>query len=137
MMLSKRLTQTDISKRLAIPTQSLPLFPRFEDGGHEIELEVWDEENNDKILWKLVCSIRTNGKYPKPVFSKGWLRFVKAKGLSVGDEVRLYKTENITKLFGNVVCQLRYSIVVVKGDEASVTISEAAAAAGANFETIA
>ncbi|XWS44158.1 hypothetical protein CRYUN_Cryun15aG0020600 [Craigia yunnanensis] len=128
-MFSKRLTQTDISKRLAIPTESLSLFPPFEDGGNnEIELGVWDvddDENNGK-LWKFVCSIRKNGKYKIPVFSKGWLDFVKAKGLSVGDEVRYYKKENRTKLFGNVVCQLRYSIEVVKGGKASGTRSAAA-----------
>ncbi|XVE83998.1 hypothetical protein DITRI_Ditri16bG0133500 [Diplodiscus trichospermus] len=120
---SKRLTQTDISKRLAIPTESLSLFPPFEDGGKEIELEVWDgndddDESNGKT-WKFVCSIRKTGKYKKPVFSKGWLSFVKAEGLSAGDEVKLYKKESRTKLFGNVVCRLRYSIEVVKGAEAS------------------
>ncbi|XVF58046.1 hypothetical protein PTKIN_Ptkin07bG0031100 [Pterospermum kingtungense] len=137
MMFSKLLTRTDISERLAIPTQSLPLFPPFEDGGTEIELEVWDDdddENNGKMLWKFICSIRSTGKYPKPVFSKGWLSFVKAKGLSVGDEVRLYKTQNRTKLFGNVVSLVRYTIEVVKEIEPPRT-SSPAAAGGANPET--
>ncbi|XWS32749.1 hypothetical protein CRYUN_Cryun22dG0016300 [Craigia yunnanensis] len=129
MMFSKPLSRTDISK-LAIPTYSLSTFPPFQDGRHEIELEVWDDDGK---MWKFVCSIRKTGKYQKPVFSKGWLDFVRAKGLSVGDEVRLYKDDNITKLFGNVVCQLRYSIKVVKGVEAGTT----SAAAGANSETTA
>ena len=128
---SKRLTQTDISKRLAIPTDSLSMFPPFEDGGNEIELEVWDDDGK---MRKFVCSIRKTGKYQKPVFSKVWLDFVRAKGLSVGDEVRLYKNENRIKIFGNVVCQMRYIIKVVKGAEASGTTS---AAAGANSETTA
>ncbi|XWS32748.1 hypothetical protein CRYUN_Cryun22dG0016200 [Craigia yunnanensis] len=131
MMFSKPLFHTDISKRLAIPTYSLSMFPPFQDGRHEIELEVWDDDGK---MWKFVCSIRKTGKYQKPVFSKGWLDFVIAKGLSAGDEVRLYKNENRTRLFGNVVYQLRYSIKVVKGAEASGTTS---AAAGANSETTA
>ena len=134
MMFSKRLTQTDISKRLAIPTDSLSMFPPFQDGRHEIELEVWDDDGHDGKIWKFVCSIRKIGNYQKPVFSKVWLDFVRAKGLSVGDEVSLYKIENRSKLFGNVVCELRYSIKVVKGAEASGTTS---VAAGANSETTA
>ena len=110
-MFSKPLSRTDISKRLAIPTYSLSMFPPFQDGRHEIKLEVWDDDGK---MWKFVCSIRKTGNYQKPVFSEVWLDFVRAKGLSVGDEVSLYKIENRTKLFGNIVCQLRYSINVVR-----------------------
>lgn len=133
MMFSKPLTKTDISKRLAIPTSRLPLFPALpsEDGGNEIEMEVWDDNyydgNSNGKLWKFVFKIRNNDKYRKPVFSTGWLDFVRAKGLAVDDVVTLYKTENRTRLFGNVVSQLRYSIevVVMRGAEA-----EASAAGG-------
>ncbi|EOY02452.1 Uncharacterized protein TCM_016924 [Theobroma cacao] len=117
-MFSKRLTRTAISKRLALPTKKLSLFPPF-DGGYEIELVVWDDDDDvRRQVRKFVCSIRKTG-YPKPVFSRGWLDFVVAKGLTVGDTVTLYKKEDRTKLFGHVLCQSRYSIKVDRTAEAS------------------
>ncbi|WRX20783.1 hypothetical protein QQP08_013270 [Theobroma cacao] len=116
-MFSKRLTRTDMSKRLALPTKRLSLFPPF-DGGNEIELVIWDDDVNGQV-WNFVCSIRQTG-YPKPVFSRLRLDFVVAKGLTVGDKVTLCKKEDTAEIFGHVLCQSRYSVKEDRAAEASI-----------------
>ncbi|WRX15524.1 B3 DNA binding domain - like 10, partial [Theobroma cacao] len=78
----KRLTQTDTNKRLAIPTNSLVYFPGFR-GNHSVELKVKDKSHR---LWTFHCSIRKK-RYLKPVFSSGWLEFIRSNNLRIGDKV--------------------------------------------------
>ncbi|XP_021286448.1 AP2/ERF and B3 domain-containing transcription factor RAV1-like [Herrania umbratica] len=78
----KRLTPTDIDKRLAIPTNSLVYFPGFR-GNHSVDLKVKDKSHR---LWTFRCSIRKK-RYLKPVFSSGWLEFVRSNNLRIGDKV--------------------------------------------------
>ncbi|EOY02446.1 Uncharacterized protein TCM_016918 [Theobroma cacao] len=109
-MFSKRLTRTDMSKILALPIKRLSLFPPF-DGGNEIELAT------------------------QPVFSRGRLDFVVAKGLTVGDKVTLCKKEDTAELFGRVLCQSRYSVKADRTAEASIGTGTRAAA-GASETTL-
>ncbi|WRX20544.1 hypothetical protein QQP08_013031 [Theobroma cacao] len=123
-MFSKRLTRTDMSKRLALPTKRLSLFPPF-DGGNEIELVIWDDDDDDDV----------NGQATQPVFSRGRLDFVVAKGLTVGDKVTLCKKEDTAELFGRVICQSRYSVKADRTAEASIGTGTRAAA-GASETTL-
>ncbi|CAL8998132.1 unnamed protein product, partial [Prunus brigantina] len=82
----KYLTETDIEGRLAVPSEWLKILPPFEKGCFEVQFEVTDGVG---FFWQLCCSIRKKG-YRKPVLqSEGWLKFVNAKGLQVGDKVVL------------------------------------------------
>lgn len=88
-LFSKFLSPTDIQKRLSIPMKSFASFPRFKVG-HALDLKVKDETGNQ---WLFRLSIRKK-HYLKPVFSKGWCKFVQSKNLKVGDKVKLYKEED-------------------------------------------
>ncbi|BFG19867.1 hypothetical protein CerSpe_061410 [Prunus speciosa] len=82
----KYLTETDIGGRLAFPSEWLKILPPFENGSFEVQFEVTDGLG---FYWQFCCSIRKKG-YRKPVLqSEGWLKFVNAKGLQVGDKVVL------------------------------------------------
>ncbi|XP_022741902.1 B3 domain-containing transcription factor NGA4-like [Durio zibethinus] len=112
-LFSKRLTGTDIMKRLAIPTESLAFLPRF-CGGHALELLVRDENGK---CWTFVCSIRKTGAYQKPVFQQGWQDFVVAKCLNVGDKVTFYEAEEAEdgiKIFGSILPHSRHRVEIVR-----------------------
>ncbi|CAL8108621.1 unnamed protein product [Prunus armeniaca] len=85
--LEKYLTETDIEGRLAVPAEWLEiLLPSFGKGSFEVQLEAKDGVG---FYWQFCCAIRKEG-YPKPVLqSAGWLKFVNAKDLQVGDKVVL------------------------------------------------
>ncbi|XVE48583.1 hypothetical protein DITRI_Ditri01bG0013000 [Diplodiscus trichospermus] len=85
---SKRLTETDIKKRLAIPMNILPALPDF-NGNHAVEIHLTYGTKE----WRIFCSIRKNG-YKKPVFSRGWRKFVICNNFNVGDELTLYKVND-------------------------------------------
>ncbi|KAF9671128.1 hypothetical protein SADUNF_Sadunf12G0015300 [Salix dunnii] len=80
---SKQLTNTDIKKRLSLPTKFFKSLPSF-NGGHAVSFEAMDE---DGFVWTFQCSTRQEG-HPKPVLSKGWLAFVRNKKLKVGDTIK-------------------------------------------------
>ncbi|XVF67658.1 hypothetical protein PTKIN_Ptkin10aG0139100 [Pterospermum kingtungense] len=91
-LFSKLLTQTDIQRRLSVPTHILSLLPNFLDGDHRYtDLQVKDCCGG---LWSFRCIWR-DGVYAKPVFSKGWLEFVYAKNLKIYDKVVLYKEKDM------------------------------------------
>ncbi|XWS62845.1 hypothetical protein CRYUN_Cryun06bG0045500 [Craigia yunnanensis] len=87
-LFSKLLSKTDVRKRLSIPMKIFVSFPRFKVG-HTLDLKVKDESGS---LWLFRLCIRKN--YLKPVFSKGWCKFVQSKNLKVGDKVKFYKEED-------------------------------------------
>ncbi|XVE66905.1 hypothetical protein DITRI_Ditri08aG0117600 [Diplodiscus trichospermus] len=90
-LFSKLLTQTDIERRLSVPTNILYLLP-FLDGDHRyVDLQVKDSSGG---LWTFRCICR-DGIYAKPVFSKGWLEFVNAKNLKIHDKVVVYKEKDV------------------------------------------
>ncbi|KAJ6748795.1 hypothetical protein OIU79_029807 [Salix purpurea] len=100
---SKLLTNTDIKKRLSLPTKFYKSLPSFE-GIHAVSFEAMDE---DGFVWTFQCYTREEG-HPKPVLSKGWLEFVRSKMLQVGDTIRfsvLDQTvlrENEVKIYGAI-----------------------------------
>ncbi|KAB2036143.1 hypothetical protein ES319_D04G203500v1 [Gossypium barbadense] len=80
----KRLTKTDIGKRLSVPSKKKRCFLDF-DGRHQVDVKVKDDNGKD---WLFGCSKRRGrDNYPKPVLSKGWLQFVRCWKLAVGDIV--------------------------------------------------
>ncbi|PNS99891.2 hypothetical protein POPTR_015G015800v4 [Populus trichocarpa] len=86
---SKKLSKTDVRKRLAVPTRSLSSLPSF-DGAHAVYFQAADERGE---VWTFKCSIRKR-RHPKPVLSKDWLAFVDSKGLKAGDMIEFYKETN-------------------------------------------
>ncbi|GLT57072.1 hypothetical protein SLA2020_300710 [Shorea laevis] len=86
---NKILTQTDSSKRLAIPSKFMRQhLPEFEGG--TLNLVVEDVRGHG---WPFGYSIRREG-HPKPVFQAGWLDFVRNKCLIPGDRVTFWLDEN-------------------------------------------
>ncbi|EOY17792.1 Uncharacterized protein TCM_042511 [Theobroma cacao] len=92
-MFSKQLTDTDLKKRLSIPTQCLNHF-RF-DKGHSTSVQVEDENGK---AWQFKCRVRREG-YQKPVFCEGWLKFVRYTNLRPGDRVEFYKDTEAEGLY--------------------------------------
>ena len=90
-LFAKLLTQTDIEKRLAVPTASLPQLG-FVNGreNHYVDLLVKDSTER---VWMFRCSTRLTGNHPKPYLSSGWLEFVQTKGLGINDKVHFYKED--------------------------------------------
>ncbi|TXG65132.1 hypothetical protein EZV62_006407 [Acer yangbiense] len=81
--ISKLLTNSDINTKLALPTQILVHIPVME-GNHFLDLQVMDSKEQQ---WTLRYYTRPGGNRASPVFTVGWLQFVRAKHLQVGDEL--------------------------------------------------
>ncbi|OMO75190.1 hypothetical protein CCACVL1_16287 [Corchorus capsularis] len=90
---SKLLTETDIKKRLAIPSNALPFLPDF-SGRHSVEIRLLYGTR----VWPIICSVRKTG-YKKPVFSGGWRDFVTYNQFNVGDEFKLHKHKETGSCF--------------------------------------
>ncbi|EOX97143.1 Uncharacterized protein TCM_006242 [Theobroma cacao] len=88
-VLSKVLTKTDVQKRLSVRTVNKKCFLDF-GNKHKVEFKV-EDKNGD--VWPFVCSTRKGQDYPKPVLSKGWLRFVRRWKLAIGDRVVLHEIQ--------------------------------------------
>ncbi|KAG8501997.1 hypothetical protein CXB51_002124 [Gossypium anomalum] len=93
LIFSKLLTQTDIERRLSVPTCILYLFPYITTDHRCFDLQVKDTGD---VVWSFRC-IRRDGVYAKPVFSKGWLEFVYAKGLQAYDKIVVYKEKGVVE----------------------------------------
>lgn len=109
---SKILKQTDIEKRLTIPSKSLSYFPPL-GGKHVVDFHAKDDSTGR--VWKFQIYTRKKNKYPKPVLTKGWREFVVSKELHVGDRIAIYmkkeqagavtyfvRVERAVKIFGAV-----------------------------------
>ncbi|KAF9690262.1 hypothetical protein SADUNF_Sadunf01G0177300 [Salix dunnii] len=79
---TKLLCPVDTTHRLAIPPANLGDF-EFPMGQHAINIEAVDTTEQQ---WIFRLSIRRNNN-PKPVLTGQWIRFVKEKGLRVGDRI--------------------------------------------------
>ncbi|EOX97134.1 Uncharacterized protein TCM_006231 [Theobroma cacao] len=107
---SKSLTDTDITKRLAIPAKILPFLPDF-NGSHAVTIPLMYGTK----MWPIVCSVRKNG-YKKPVFSRGWRNFVICNDFHVGEELTMYKVQDEAGAF-------HYRVEVEKPATPSVALS--------------
>ncbi|MBA0872877.1 hypothetical protein Goshw_022504 [Gossypium schwendimanii] len=79
----KRLTKTDIEKRLSVPPKKKRCFLNFH-GRHRVEVKVKDDNGKN---WLFGFFMRKNDNYPKPVLTTGWRQFVQCWKLAVGDTV--------------------------------------------------
>ncbi|KAK1581289.1 hypothetical protein Q3G72_004652 [Acer saccharum] len=86
---SKVLTETDIKARLTVPTHALR-YINMPEGDNNVVLSVMDSNGNRRPFR---CYTRPDG-HPKPAFTTGWLDFVRAKDLQIGDEVTFSKLED-------------------------------------------
>ncbi|KAK1584047.1 hypothetical protein Q3G72_029402 [Acer saccharum] len=86
---SKLLTETDIKARLTVPTDALAHI-NIPGGGNKVDLSVMDSGGNRHTFR---CYTRPD-RHPKPAFTTGWLDFVRAKGLQIGDKVTFSKLED-------------------------------------------
>ena len=82
----KILTPSDVSQKLAAPTQ----FLGDEYKGGEV-LRVMD--NQTQYMYEFVLSTR-EGPYRKPVFTKEWLQYSRDQQLQVGQTIYFWKNDN-------------------------------------------
>ncbi|KAK8985601.1 hypothetical protein V6N11_068849 [Hibiscus sabdariffa] len=81
----KYLTEVDVRKQVAIPTDFVKHLPDYE-GGHTITFPVRDVSG--KVWENFGYYIRREGNdYPKPVFQKDWRKYVRDKRLGPGDKI--------------------------------------------------
>ncbi|ESR44603.1 hypothetical protein CICLE_v10003967mg [Citrus x clementina] len=107
---SKILTETDVSTRLAVESNTIDeFFLAFEAGQYSQNLVV-EDENGER--WPFRLFIR-QGPYRKPTISAGWRCFVMSKQAEVGDQVVFIKERA-----GAIGSAFRYKIRVSKTTEA-------------------
>ena len=91
----KLLLDSDISKTLSLPTESLKAFDLSADGPyHSVEFEAEDAMG---YPWPFRLTIQPLGPgdhHPTPILSSGWSHFVSQKGLKPGDEITFCKKED-------------------------------------------
>ncbi|KAB2036154.1 hypothetical protein ERO13_D04G176456v2 [Gossypium hirsutum] len=88
LVFSKFLSDSDIKKRLAVPSAIQRSLPPF-NGGHALIFQFL----HGTRFWPILYSIRTKG-YSKPVFSgRLWRNFVIYNNLNVGDRFTLYQVQ--------------------------------------------
>ena len=81
--ISKFLTYSDITSKIALPIEIVePMIPIM-NGKNFVDLKVVDSRDQK---WKFRYYTRPNRNRKAPVFTIGWLQFVRAKRLQVGDE---------------------------------------------------
>ncbi|XVF04342.1 hypothetical protein REPUB_Repub05bG0074200 [Reevesia pubescens] len=88
----KYLTEVDVKKQMAIPSDFIRHLPHYE-GGRTISFPVHDVSGN---VWSSFgYYIRREGNdYPKPVFQGDWRKYVRTKGLIPGDKIIFRVEEN-------------------------------------------
>ncbi|KAL1118751.1 hypothetical protein V6Z11_D01G057100 [Gossypium hirsutum] len=69
----KCLTEVDVNKQVAIPSDFVQHLPDYEGG------------TNDNFSG--ARCFRKGDDYPKPVFQKDWRKYVRVKGLRPGDKI--------------------------------------------------
>ncbi|KAH1123092.1 hypothetical protein J1N35_006252 [Gossypium stocksii] len=99
-LLEKRLSKTDISRRLAVPMEyfNMEQFPKpgqSLEGNPREDFVVKDEKG---CVWNLSCSIRKKPNHPKPVLINEWIQFVQSEKLREGDRVIIYGEQDETGL---------------------------------------
>ncbi|MBA0815215.1 hypothetical protein Gohar_020977 [Gossypium harknessii] len=88
LVFSKFLSESDIKKRLAVPSAIQRSLPPF-NGGPALIFQFL----HGTRFWPILYSIRTKG-YNKPVFSgRLWRNFVIYNNLNVGDRFTLYQVQ--------------------------------------------
>ncbi|KAJ0008396.1 hypothetical protein Pint_29445 [Pistacia integerrima] len=94
LVFEKKLTRTDITSKLSVPTRCLNQFPPFGQGRRASPLIVKDlGQTHIQRYWSFRLAIRQRG-YAKPVIGGEWRKFVDGKGLKPGDVVLFFKEEN-------------------------------------------
>ncbi|XWS62389.1 hypothetical protein CRYUN_Cryun06bG0006500 [Craigia yunnanensis] len=91
----KFLLDSDISKTLSFPTESLKAFDLSADGAyHSMEFEAEDAMGHSWPFRLTIQPLGPSGHYPTPILSSGWSHFVSQKCLKPGDEVTFCKKED-------------------------------------------
>ncbi|KAB2095679.1 hypothetical protein ERO13_A01G056300v2 [Gossypium hirsutum] len=80
----KYLTEVDVKKQVAIPSDFVQHLPDYE-GGRTITFPVHDVSG--KVWENFGYYIRKGDDYPKPVFQKDWHKYVRDKRLRPGDKI--------------------------------------------------
>ncbi|XWS27325.1 hypothetical protein CRYUN_Cryun26dG0105400 [Craigia yunnanensis] len=90
----KYLTEVDVKKQMAIPTDFVQYLPQYE-GGYTIYFPVHDVSGN---IWErfgyYIRSRDCDAYYAKPVFQGDWHKYVHDKHLTLGDKIIFRVEEN-------------------------------------------
>ncbi|OMP11640.1 hypothetical protein CCACVL1_00374 [Corchorus capsularis] len=119
-LFTKLLTQTDIERRLSVPTHILNSIPFVDEDDRHADLQVKDSGGG---LWTFRCICR-DGAYAKPVFSKGWLEFVHAKKLKVDDKVVLFKDKDDNQGAVSYRIEVRREVLRLMGQDIWIDVEQ-------------
>lgn len=90
---SKKLSKTDTTHRLVLPSEKLKKIAKLSPGEGK-RITVMDTTERE---WLFRLSTQTKGKFLKPVISgKVWREFVSKKRLQEGDKIILFREKNET-----------------------------------------
>ncbi|KAK8562929.1 hypothetical protein V6N13_018520 [Hibiscus sabdariffa] len=92
---SKILKRTDVRVRLSFPTATMREHFKLDRGTRSLDFQARDRHSK---VWTFRLCTRKNDGHPKPVLTKGWLDFVKRRGLKVGDKVIFVVHGNLDQL---------------------------------------
>ncbi|TXG65143.1 hypothetical protein EZV62_006418 [Acer yangbiense] len=109
----KILTQSDITRKIFLPTRILKHFP-IPQGTHFVDL--WVIDPTEQMWWPLRLYTRPTGKRACPVFTVGWRYFVRDKGLKVDDKL-IFSRHRVRATDGEL--QMQYTIQVARKSEVS------------------
>ncbi|KAK4840867.1 hypothetical protein QYF36_020091 [Acer negundo] len=83
---------------------------RDADGELQMQYEIQVKDSMEQV-WTLRLYTRPTGQYPTPVFTVGWLEFVRAKHLQVGDKL-IFSGHQVRAADGEL--QMQYRIQVTR-----------------------
>ncbi|PNT42562.1 hypothetical protein POPTR_004G219700v4 [Populus trichocarpa] len=89
LIFTKILSQTDVKHRMTIPMKSFNVVFQIPQGKHYKRFVFIDMIDTGRP-WSFRCSTRKKDVYRKPVFSSGWIKYVRRKGLREGDQVSFF-----------------------------------------------
>ncbi|TXG65134.1 hypothetical protein EZV62_006409 [Acer yangbiense] len=87
---SKFLTYNEINTKPSLPTEILQHIP-IPQGTHFVDLQFKD---SIETVWTLRYYTRPGGNRANPVFTVGWLKFVRAKRVEAGDKLTIYRCQD-------------------------------------------
>ncbi|KAJ0042778.1 hypothetical protein Pint_18156 [Pistacia integerrima] len=86
---SKEATVTDTTKRFELPSKILN-YIHFSRDKSSVD-QIFTDRSGQPYTFS--CRKRRKGRYPKPALTRGWLDFVRSKGIGVGDRVTFRKLD--------------------------------------------
>ncbi|PQP98050.1 hypothetical protein Pyn_09191 [Prunus yedoensis var. nudiflora] len=88
----KKLTNTDVSQRLGVPTEMLNMLPLY-NREHDVPVRVLDDDTG--MIYEFKLSVRAEGAL-RPVFQyQEWRAFVHRRNIRAGDSIYFWEKASV------------------------------------------